>query len=85
MLLLLLFLVCGKAISNACKAKYPSAGLDIEGIGTPTATGWLEVLIEDTQQLVHSKKNCDGYVDPQEKLDKILNAVGEAIKASSAN
>jgi len=28
---------------------------------------------------VHSKKNGDGYVDSQEKIDRILAAVGKAV------
>jgi selT/selW/selH-like putative selenoprotein len=58
---------------------FPSFDLEIEGTGTPEATGWLEIFIEDTQELVHSKKNGDGYVDSQEKLNKILMAVGKAL------
>jgi len=54
--------------------------VEIDGYGTPTATGFLEVFIEDSQELVHSKKNGDGYVDSQEKIEKILDAVGKAIE-----
>ncbi|UPR04027.1 selenoprotein W1 [Chloropicon primus] len=67
-------------ICNAIRSKYPGNDIEIEGYGTPEATGWLEVFIEDTQELVHSKKNGDGYVDSQEKIEKILNAVGKAIQ-----
>ncbi len=59
--------------------QYPSADIDIEGIGTPTATGWLEVFIDSSNELVHSKKNGDGYVDSQEKIDRILAAVGKVV------
>ena len=42
----------------------------------------MEVFVEDTQELAHSKKNGDGYVDSAEKIEKILSAVGKAIEAS---
>lgn len=39
------------------------------------------MFVEDTQELAHSKKNGDGYVDSEEKIMKILDAVGRAIKS----
>ena len=39
------------------------------------------MFVEDTQELCHSKKNGDGYVDSEEKIMKILDAVGRAIKS----
>ena len=48
------------------------------GEGTPTATGYLEVKVNGS--LVHSKANGDGYVDNQEKLEKIFSAVEAASK-----
>ncbi len=63
---------------------YPSADLTFDGEATPGATGFFEVTIVDTNELVHSKKNGDGHVDSQEKLDRILRAVGNAIQASTS-
>ena len=45
---------------------------------TPGISGALEVTVDGT--LVHSKKNGDGYVDSQDKMDKICAAVGAAMK-----
>lgn len=45
--------------------------------GTPGVTGYLEVSVNG--ELVHSKKNGDGYVDNQAKLQKILNAIQAAL------
>ena len=42
---------------------YPSADLAFDGEATPGATGFFEVTIVDTNELVHSKKNGDGHVD----------------------
>lgn len=50
---------------------------------TPGTTGWLEVTVAGT--LVHSKKNGDGYVDNDEKLNKILNAVAAALPAAAGD
>lgn len=44
---------------------------------TPNVSGFLEVTVNDT--LVHSKKNGDGYVDTDAKLDKIIKAVNDAV------
>lgn len=38
----------------------------------------MEVSVNGT--LVHSKKNGDGYVDSQDKLQKIFDAIEEAQK-----
>ncbi|KAK6180725.1 hypothetical protein SNE40_008723 [Patella caerulea] len=52
--------------------------LEITGEGTPGATGWLEVQIVGGK-LLHSKKNGDGYVDSQAKLNKIMNGIRAAL------
>jgi len=44
---------------------------------TPGISGFLEVTINDV--LVHSKKNGDGYVDNDAKLEKIYKAVEAAL------
>jgi len=46
--------------------------------GTPETTGWLEVQIVGGA-LVHSKKNGDGYVDTDAKLEKIFSGVAAAL------
>ena len=43
------------------------------GTNTPTITGYFEV--EVGGQVVHSKKNGDGFVDTKAKLDKVVQAV----------
>ena len=45
---------------------------------TPGVTGFLEVSVNGT--LVHSKKNGDGYVDSDAKLQKIVSAIREQLK-----
>jgi len=52
----------------------------ITGEGTPGTTGWLEVQIVGGE-LLHSKKNGDGYVDSQAKMEKIFNGVEKALAA----
>jgi len=45
------------------------------------ATGWLEVEIvypPEKEQLLHSKKNGQGYIDTDAKVSKILNGIGMA-------
>jgi len=48
-------------------------GIEMTGEGTPTATGLFEVTVEG--ELVHSKKGGHGYVDDDEKLKKIIQAI----------
>jgi len=43
------------------------------GEGTPGATGFFEVTVDG--DLIHSKKNGDGYVDNEPKLNKIIQAI----------
>jgi len=53
--------------------------IEMTGEGTPSATGFFEVDVAGN--LVHSKKNGDGYVDDDAKLKKIKQAVEAALKA----
>lgn len=48
-------------------------GLDITSYGTPSVTGYFEVEVEG--EVVHSKKNGDGYVDSNAKLQKIIKRI----------
>jgi len=41
---------------------------------TPDVTGWFEVEVIGGA-LLHSRKNGDGFVDSQKKLDKIIDGV----------
>jgi len=52
--------------------------IEMTGEGTPGATGYFEVDVAGT--LVHSKKNGDGYVDNEAKLNKIKQAIEAALK-----
>ncbi|XP_013412270.2 selenoprotein W [Lingula anatina] len=52
----------------------------ITGEGTPQATGYFEVQIENGK-LLHSKKNGDGYVDSEAKFHKITKGIEEALKS----
>jgi len=51
--------------------------LEITSEGTPTVTGYFEVTVGD--KMVHSKKNGDGYVDSDKKLNTIIDAIHEAL------
>lgn len=53
-------------------------GLNITGNATPEKTGYFEVQVNG--ELIHSKKNGDGFVDDDSKLDKIIKAVEAAQK-----
>ena len=48
------------------------------GESTAGITGYLEVTVNG--ELVHSKKNGDGYVDNDQKLSKIKAAIDAALK-----
>ncbi len=56
-----------------------SGTLSIEGMATPGMTGWFEV--EVNGNLLHSKKNGDGYVDTPAKMDKIVAGIKNALGA----
>lgn len=53
-------------------------GLLIEGGPTPEKTGYFEIEVND--QLIHSKKNGDGFVDNEAKFEKIISAIKAAQK-----
>jgi len=52
--------------------------LEMTGEGTPGATGYFEVDVDG--ELVHSKKNGDGYVDNDAKRQKIVKAIEAKLK-----
>ena len=66
----------GSRVAHVCNAQ-----VNCVGEATPNVSGFLEVLIENTGALVHSKKGGDGYVDNPEKMQKIKDAVKAAIGA----
>ncbi|XP_025925511.1 selenoprotein W [Apteryx rowi] len=51
--------------------------LEMSGEGTREVTGWFEVTVGG--RLVHSKKNGDGFVDTDAKLQKIVAAIKAAL------
>ncbi|EUB64802.1 Selenoprotein W [Echinococcus granulosus] len=55
------------------------ANVEVTGEGTPTSTGWFEVEVSGVG-LVFSKKNGDGFVDSQTKLDAITDAIEKAMR-----
>ena len=62
-------------LKEALKKKI-SEPIEFDSYGTPNITGWFEVEVNGT--LVHSKKNGDGYVDNDVKLEKIVDAIKAA-------
>jgi len=57
--------------------KFGDGVLEFDSYGTPNTSGFFEVEVNGT--LVHSKKNGDGYVDSDAKLEKIYNAIQAAL------
>lgn len=51
-------------------------------IATPNVTGYFEVELEDGT-LLHSKKNGDGFVDNEAKLNKIIRGIEKALASKS--
>jgi len=41
----------------------------------PGVTGFFEVELEEKGEVLHSKKNGDGYVDTPAKLEKIMSGI----------
>jgi len=52
------------------------------GKSTDGITGWLEVSVNGN--LVHSKKNGDGYVNTTAKMQKIVDAVRDSLAGTSS-
>lgn len=64
-------------LKQELESEFPDE-LEYEGFATRTITGYLEV--EVNGKLIHSKKNGDGYIDSEAKLQKIIKAVELALK-----
>jgi len=74
-----------EAIRKAVETTFAKAGkenIKFTSESTPGVTGWLEVSVND--RLVHSKKNGDGYVNTQDKMNAILNAIRTALTGQAA-
>jgi hypothetical protein len=54
-------------------------GVVVTGAATQTSTGALEV-VTSTGTTLHTKLGGDGYVDSEEKLEKILDGIATAAK-----
>ncbi|GAB0201905.1 selenoprotein W [Grus japonensis] len=59
-------------LKQELERRFPGA-LEVSGQGTREVTGWFEVTVGG--RLVHSKKNGDGFVDSDAKLQKIMAAI----------
>uniref|UniRef100_A0A8B9MP78 Selenoprotein W n=1 Tax=Accipiter nisus TaxID=211598 RepID=A0A8B9MP78_9AVES len=59
-------------LKQELERRFPGA-LQVSGQGTQEVTGWFEVTVGG--RLVHSKKNGDGFVDSDAKLQKIMAAI----------
>jgi len=67
-----------KALRDQLMDEFRPEDIDISGEATPGATGFFEVQIVGGA-LLHSKKNGDGYVNNQAKLDKIIKGIKDAL------
>lgn len=66
-----------RKIKAELEKEFPNE-LEITGEGTPGTTGWLEIQVVGGE-LLHSKKNGDGYVDTDAKMEKIKAGVRKAL------
>lgn len=58
----------------------------MSGEGTPGATGWLEVEVvypPEKEKLLHSKKNGQGYIDTDSKVQNIIVGIKEAVDVNN--
>lgn len=58
--------------------EFTSEEIEVTGEGTPSRSGKFEVQIVGGA-LIHSKKNGDGFPDTQDKMNKIIKAIKEAL------
>eukprot|EP00794_Sanderia_malayensis_P020166 gene20166-22141_t len=66
-------------LKNQLQQKFTGGQLKYIGEGTPAITGYLEVSIQETGEVLHSKKNGDGYIDSDAKLNKIIAGIEKAL------
>jgi len=67
-----------RRLEGLIQDEFSAGDVNITSESTPGITGWFEVKVNDT--LIHSKKNGDGYVDSEAKLQKIYEAIEAASK-----
>ena len=53
--------------------------LEIKGDAVPGLSGCFEVVLVKSGKVLHSKKNGQGYVDTDAKLESIVNGIKEAL------
>jgi hypothetical protein len=56
--------------------------VEVDGEATQAVSGWLEVEVvapANKAVLLHSKKNGDGYVDSDTKLQKIMQGIAKCL------
>jgi len=58
--------------------EFTSEEIEMTSEGTPGSTGKFEVQIIGGA-LIHSKKNGDGFPNTQDKMNKIIKAIKEAL------
>jgi len=66
-----------KALKQQLESEFNAAEFELTSESTPGITGWLEVNVNGN--LIHSKKNGDGYIDNEKKFKKIRDAVVAAL------
>ena len=67
------------ALKQSLLKKFSPDQFQLEAECGTTTPGCFEVTVNG--KLVHSKKNGDGYVDTDEKLAKIFNAVRKSLES----
>eukprot|EP00793_Prasinoderma_coloniale_P001624 PRCOL_00003429-RA len=65
-----------KSLKNAVAQKFGNT-VEVDGAPTPTTSGAMEVTVDG--KLVHSKLNGDGHIDSVEKINKIFDAIAQAM------
>lgn len=68
-----------RRLETALLDEFEEDKMDIAGESTPGITGYFEVTVNG--ELIHSKKNGDGFVNSDAKMEKVSNAVAAAMKA----
>jgi len=65
-----------RSLEKELAGQFPDK-LEITGEGTKAVTGYFEVTVGD--KMVHSKQKGDGFVDNDKKLNKIVDAIHDAL------
>lgn len=64
-------------------SEFGSDDVTVVGVKSTSVTGELEVYVQPGGARPHSKLNGDGYIDSEDKLEKIYDAVNAALEAAS--